>query len=235
MMKSMRSKLLSYTCALLGAAALGACDAKSTDASPDFSAPADAARADSQPAPRPAPEAPDDPQPEPQPAARPSATSPRDAQVALKPPLDISGLLKAEDLSALTTAKISSEKIAGAAATPTYNSARFFAEDSQDYGVGLQVWTFEEPGDALEFVAKMRAQYLGVKDAPADAPAQGERGFLAARAGIENYIFTPESGAHYVLALSCGADLCPNGWADLNALTSTVAARVGGSEEAPAP
>jgi|GEM_PF-3714428 len=233
-MKSMRSKLLIYTCALLSVAALSACDAKSTDAAPDTSAPADVTRADSQSAPEPSPsdetvdEAVDEEKPAE--ATRPSATSPNGAEVALEPPLDISGLLKSEDLSALTTAKISTEKLSGTPATPTYNSTRLFPESGEDYGVGLQVWTFEKERDALEFVAQMRAQYLGVKDAPADAPTQGARAFLAARGGIENYIFAPENAANHVLAISCGADFCTNGWADLKILASTVGARVGGEK-----
>ncbi|WP_133621926.1 hypothetical protein [Bradymonas sediminis] len=230
MMTSTRSKLLIATCTLLCIAALSGCDPKSSESNADASEPTDISSTDSGSSEK----AEAAPQSEDQSgSARPSATSPNGAEVALEPPLEIAGMLQSEDLKALNAGEISSEKLAGKAATPTYNSVRLFPKKGSSYGVGMQVWKFEDDSKAVDFVAHMRPQYLGVEDAPADAPTPGERAFVASRAGIQNYVFAPKDGAHHVFALSCSDDFCKGGWSDLKTLASTVEKRVIGEKVEP--
>lgn len=230
-MESMRSKSLNYVCALLCLGGLSACDTNPTDAASDTSKSADmtgedAPSADEKEAAKPASEPEDQAK-----AQRPSATSPNGAEVSVNPPLEISSFLNKKDLSTLTPAEIAVGKLTGKPATPTYNSIHLYPDDGAGYGVGLQVWSFKKDSTSVEFVTRMRAQYLGVKDAPGDAPTGGERAFISARGGIENYIFAPNmpgESPHYVLAISCGEDLCKKGWADVKLLANTVEKRVMG-------
>jgi hypothetical protein len=228
MTNPMGYKISVCACVLFASAALGACDAdKSSDATRDVSVARDVAREDGKSAPK---EAKAESETESKPS-RPVASSPGVARVDAEPPLDVSGLLKKDDLGDLTSAEVEVSDLIGKSPTPTYNATRLHPADGDLYGVGLQVWELGSDSESVDFVGQMRAQYLGVEDAPKDAPTGNSRSFISSRSGIRIYVFAPEGEAGYAAAVSCGDEFCEQGWEDLKGLVEKVDARLGDKEE----
>lgn len=150
------------------------------------------------------------------------AAARRRAIVPSSPPLDIGHLLTKEDVQPhLGRGEINVEPLAGRKLDSRYAASHFRGTDATEFGVGLQVWKFDDADDALNELANLRGQYLGVVDLPKDA---NPRSFGAERAGIRSYLLVPEKSS-YMLGLSCGVKTCKD-WDTMSKLATTVGGRL---------
>ena len=166
-----------------------------------------------------------DPQP-----ARPKATSPSRATVSAEAPLDVSEYLVESDLSKLVKGKVSTEPLVGTEPSPDYNAIRLHPGKGNVYGAGLQLWKLDNAKAARARLDKLRAQYLGVDNAPASAPVRGKRAFVSERAGIRSYVFATRKPAH-LIAVSCDQETCKN-WKDVMGLAKKVQIRLSKDQSA---
>jgi ribosomal protein S19E (S16A) len=159
---------------------------------------------------------------------RTSASSPGGATVAKQAPLEASLYFDQHDIPRLSKrAQVESSALVGKEASPSYGSVRIHVPSDDDFGAALQLWKLDEDKPAEAEIERMRDQYLGVKDAPKNAPVRREKAFLSTRAGITTYVFAAKGkSAGFVAAVSCGERVCPNGWSDVSRLSKTVFERI---------
>jgi hypothetical protein len=163
---------------------------------------------------------------------RASASSPGEATVTKKDPLDASLYLSQSDIRGLGRGAVREGVLVGKKPSTTYGSVRLEPTGSQPtspdrYGAALQLWKVDDEEAAENMVGQMRGQYLGVDDAPKNAPVRRKKAFLSFRAGITTYVFAAEGeSAAYVAAISCGQDTCPKGWANVRPVAEKVADRI---------
>ena len=160
------------------------------------------------------------------PAARPSAKTPGTATLTPTSTIDLSRVLREEDLSEFESGAIARSPLPGKAIGPNYNATRFHSGSGVGYGLGLQVWKFDSDQQAVDYVQTMRAQFLSTADAPMRAPVSGARGFLSSRDGMEVFVFAPERAEGKVAAISCDATFCKSGWDDLQGVAQKVSRRM---------
>jgi hypothetical protein len=206
------------------ALALSACDDKAQDdGAADVANLADSANTRSQ-----GQQKTDDEGEEDKPAKRTSASSPGEATVTQKAPLDASLYLIKNDVAGLERyPQVRTSELAGKESSPTYGTVRLSPQNNDNYGAALQLWKFDNEKAAEEMVVKMREQYLGVADAPKNAPIRRKNAFLSTRAGITTYVFEAagDSGT-YVAALSCGDMTCPKGWTNVRPTAESILERL---------
>lgn len=162
-----------------------------------------------------------------EPEDRPSEAAQESAELQPAPALNLSRVLAENDLKPLTDATLERSKLAGKTADADYNAVRFHpAEDDGDYGLGLQLWKFDDDASAVAFVQTMRAQYLSSADAPASAPTKGTRSFISSGEGMRVFVFAPDQADGHAAALSCDETFCPKGWDDLAPIARKVSNRL---------
>lgn len=143
------------------------------------------------------------------------ASTPANATISRQLPLDISTLLGPEDVKKVFGQKqLRVEELTGQPATADYNGLRIVAQNSKKpmYGVGLQVWRFTDLDDANNQFNKLKSQYLGVQEIPADLIKAAANGFISERGGIRNYLVAAQPSN--IIAISCEKSLCSN-WSEL--------------------
>ncbi len=161
-----------------------------------------------------------------QPATKHIASTQAHATITRQPPLDISTLLSPQDVEKIFGQKqLNVEELAGQPATADYNGLRIVVDNNSMpmYGIGLQVWKFNDLDAANSQLDKLKSQYLGVQEIPADLQKTADDGFISERGGIRSYlVVAPPSN---IIALSCEKRLCQK-WTDLTELTSVVQSRM---------
>jgi hypothetical protein len=150
------------------------------------------------------------------------AAAQRRAIVPSRPPLDISHLLLDAEVVPLVArqGELQREALAGKKPGPEYNALHYRRRNGTEFGLGLQVWKFEDPAAARGKLEELKGQYLGVESVP-DSASQS---FGARRAGIRAYLVAPDDKA-YLIGLSCGPEACKD-WKALTELSAKVIARL---------
>lgn len=151
------------------------------------------------------------------------AAAQRRAVVPSLPPLDISTLLTEQDLpSTLPQKDARREVLAGQKPGPNYNATHFRKANAPEFGVGLQVWRFDDHDAARDQLALLRDQYLGVVENP--VAGAHEHSFSAERAKIRSYLTSPNDSP-YLIGISCGAETCKE-WKAVTDIARTVEGRL---------
>lgn len=160
---------------------------------------------------------------------QPSATS-GSGTVAEKPPLEIADLLTPKDAEEIANGgTFKAEHLVGEPPSPDYNARHLRPEQGNDYGVGLQVWSFQKVESAEKRFQDLKSQYLAVKEAPEAAEGLAGEAFLSQRSGIKNLVFHIDTPPR-IIAVSCSTKLCQS-QTDLMELAEKVAERVQDSGE----
>lgn len=151
------------------------------------------------------------------------ATADRSGTLKPEPPLEIDGLMKSDDVASVADGKdFRTTKLPGREPGPNYNAQRLRPPQGDDYGAGLQVWSFSSEKEAKKRLEELRSQYLAVQDPPDSAGPLADSGFVSARSGIRNFVFSVDSPAR-VVAVSCSEAVC-----DSNETLAKLARRVAG-------
>ena len=223
------TKTLLSLVACVSMLAAGACDSDDKEASDDAGADTAQAAKEAQnggsaAAQKPGPDAGAE-------SKRRTAEASQSGQITEKPPLEIEELLTVEDLEKkYQSMSFETGPLVGLAPSPRYNARRIYPSGGEDYGAGLQVWSFDKASSATQRLKSFKEQYLNVSSLPEDASDFGKDAFVAERSGIRNLLFQTDEPVR-VVAVSCSNEICKS-TANLVALAEIVKDRVGGQAEA---
>lgn len=157
--------------------------------------------------------------------ATPTAATDESATISEKPPLKIDGLLTSDDVASLAdNQSFTTADLPGTDPSPTYNAVRFKPNDSDDYGAGLQVWSFSDSEKATSRYKRLNNQYLNVSEPGDDVEVPGTEAFVSDRGGILQFVVKLDEPPH-VLAVSCSPSLCESA-GDAAELATQVADRI---------
>ncbi len=157
--------------------------------------------------------------------ATPTAATDESATISEKPPLEIDGLLTSDDVGSLADDQsFTTADLPGTDPTPTYNAVRFKPTDSDDYGAGLQVWSFSDKQGATSRYERLNSQYLDVSQPGDDIDVPGSNAFVSDRGGILQFVVKLDEPPH-VIAVSCSPSLCESA-GDAAELATKVADRI---------
>jgi hypothetical protein len=98
-------------------------------------------------------------------------------------------------------------RIPGIEPSPDYNSQRLAFDGHEGFGLGVQVWAFEEPEKAESRFEDFRQQYLNVGEAEA-VPDIAEGAFASERGSLKTIVVLFAEPKPRIMAVTCDTGLC---------------------------
>lgn len=161
-----------------------------------------------------------------QPPQKHVASTPARAIISRQPPLDISALLRPADVTKkLGHKQLKVEAFPGQPATSEYNSLRIVHTKTAatTFGIGLQVWKFDDLEAAKSRLTELQQQYLGVQPLPAELKNVADDAFVSERGRIRNCLFVAPPSI--IVGISCEKTTCTK-WSDLAELATDIQSRI---------
>jgi hypothetical protein len=141
------------------------------------------------------------------PDRRPSATS-KTGVVEQEAPLHVQEIFVPDELADLFEADVRERtRIPGIEPSPSYNSQRLTFDGHDGFGLGVQVWAFQDPEEVESRYEELRKQYLNVGEAEM-VPDRAEDAFASERGSLKTIVVLFVEPKPRIMAVTCDTDLC---------------------------
>ncbi|GEM_PF-6226109 len=125
-----------------------------------------------------------------------------------KAPLHVQEMFNPERIAKLFEAKPDElTRIPGREPSPDYNSQRLTFRGHDGFGLGVQVWAFDDPEEAESRFEDLRSQYLSADEAEV-FPDRADDAFSSTRGSLKTIVAMIAEPKPRIMAVTCDTSLC---------------------------